>query len=288
MGFFGRKLTDQERAEELFSPYIDEQVTAEERRFLERYLAEHAESRAKFDMLKAAVQLTKTLPPVKAPRSFVLPRSMARQPTLRLRSGLALRLYPTMRFATVAVAALFVFALVGDLATQSRFAASPERQSVPLVALTTATAVAAQAPEASIAAEAPAPDEPMAEAAAPAPTEAPAPTTTATAASLAQALADTTTPPAPTQAPPAMADATAAGSGVVSGTPEAARVAPPAPTEGEPADLGASGDQNGFALRSAESPAPAQIDALRLAVAALAGLAVTLAVATLVLRQRAQ
>ena len=36
MGFLGRRLTDKERAEELFSPYLDGQVTDEERMFLER------------------------------------------------------------------------------------------------------------------------------------------------------------------------------------------------------------------------------------------------------------
>ena len=120
MGLFGRKLADQERAEELFSPYIDGQVTAGEKQFLERYLADHPEAREKFELLQAAVYMTKTLPPVKAPRSFVLPRSMARKPSP------ALRLYPVMRLATVAAIALFAFAFTGDLVTQSRFApASP-------------------------------------------------------------------------------------------------------------------------------------------------------------------
>ena len=104
MGFLGNKLTDEERAEELFSPYLDNQVTAEERKFLEQYLANHPEAHAKLNMLTAAVQMTKTLPTVKAPRSFVLPRSMARKPAL------ALRLYPMMRLATVAATALFIFA----------------------------------------------------------------------------------------------------------------------------------------------------------------------------------
>ena len=59
MRLLGRKLTDEQRAEELFSPYIDGQVNAEERRFLERHLADHPEAREKFELLKAAVQMTK-------------------------------------------------------------------------------------------------------------------------------------------------------------------------------------------------------------------------------------
>ena len=270
MSFWGRRLTDTERAEELFSPYIDGQVTAEERKFLDRYLADHPEARAKFGMLKAAVQLTKTLPPVKAPRSFVLPRSMARKP------GLALRLYPALRLATVAATALFVFALVGDLATTSRFAASREAQSVPLKAQPTGTAMATQAP-AALAAEAPAPA--ITEAAASAVTPAPDLTVTG----MAQAMAVTATLPAPT---PAGAAQVAATVGAAGGTPEAMRAA--APTEGAPGELVPSDEQNRMAFESveSESPTPAPIDALRLAVIALAGLAVILAAMTLILRRR--
>jgi len=114
MGLFGRKLTDQERAEELFSPYIDGQATAEEKQFLERYLADHPEAREELKLLQAAVQMTKKLPPVKAPRSFVLPRSMARQPSL------AVRMYPALRFATVAAMALFATTLIFALPSRAK------------------------------------------------------------------------------------------------------------------------------------------------------------------------
>ena len=277
MGFLGRKLTAGERAEELFSPYIDGQVTAEERTFLERHLADHPESRAKFEMLKAAVQLTKRLPPVKAPRSFVLPRSMARKPTLRLPlrlrsgqgSGLALRLYPVMRFATVAATALFVFALVGDLVTASRFATSPAAQSVPLGAGAQATAAATATQE---------PAAPAAE----------VPGLAATEAMTAQSSAFTVTETLPAPTPSAAAeDAAATDTSVTDGSP-AARAAAPAPTEAPPEESTAGDEQDRSALKSTQAPTSAQLDLLRVAVIVLAGLVITLAATTLVLRRRAQ
>ncbi|MGH2593592.1 MAG: anti-sigma factor family protein [Anaerolineae bacterium] len=254
-------MTDEERADELFSPYIDGQVTAEERTFLERYLADHPESRAKFEMLKAAVQLTKKLPLVKAPRSFVLPRSMARKPSF------ALRLYPVMRFATVAATMLFVFALAGDLATTSRFAASPESQSVLSLAQATAAATATQEPEVPLA-------------------EAPAPAATEAVTAQSQAVTITETLPAPTP-PAAAADAAATEGSVTDGTP-AARAAAPTEAPLEEEALTTRDDQDRLTRKSAEAPASAQIDVLRIAVIVLAGLAVILAATTLVLRRRAR
>ncbi len=269
MGFLRGKLTDEERAEELFSSYIDGQVTAEERRFLERYLADYPQAREKFELLKAAVQLTKTLPLLKAPRSFVLPRSMARKPTLRLGSGWALRLYPAMRFATVAATALFVFALVGDLATSSRLAA-PAPAAGMILSRSAATALV----------EAPA-------------AEAPAAAMTATPAPLATQEA-------------ALGEATG-GADVTKGTPEPAAAAqfaaPTASPPGEPdeemsrqaesvstpeptAEQSAERLQADTEAAAAEATGVAQIDVLRLAVIALAGLVVVLAAATLAVRRR--
>ena len=173
MGFLGRRLTDKERAEELFSPYLDGQVTDEERMFLERYLAAQPQAREKFDLLKAAVQLTKSLPPVKAPRSFVLPRSLARK------LSPALRVYPVMRLAPVAAMALFACAFARDLATQSRFIAS----APDVVSATPEAGLMAATLEATTAT----PEPPAAlEAAAPASTGAPRPTPAAAAPGLAR------------------------------------------------------------------------------------------------------
>ncbi len=262
MRLLGRNLTDEQRAEELFSPYLDGQVTAEERRFLEQYLADRPEAREKFELLKAAVRMTKTLPQMKAPRSFVLPRSMARK------SSLSLRLYPAMRLATVAAMALFVFALVGDLVTSS-FPAQPQAIMLP------------SAKSAEPQAATPAPTEPAVSEAAPAaaptatpaalPTEAPAPAGAATSTEAAVSVEAPSEPAAELAAP--------------TSEPERSRQAELAPT------AEAEADQSALALAdSAESPeaAPetAPISILRLAAIVLAVLAVMLAVTTLYLRRR--
>ncbi|HLF26507.1 MAG TPA: hypothetical protein VJG32_09225 [Anaerolineae bacterium] len=258
MSFLRNKRSDEERAEELFSSYIDGQVTAEERRFLERYLSGQPEARAKFELLKQAVQLTKTLPPVKAPRSFVLPRSMARKPSL------ALRLYPALRFATVAAMALFVFALAGDLVTSSRLAAPAAAPEMLLSSKSSATET---------------PEQPTAEAFAlqvPAPTAAPEPTLAPS-----DAMTDTATP-----APPAASELVTPTETELA-EPDESRLGALAPTPTATADQSA-GVQN---YASTEEPAPAtpalaQFDALRAIVIALAGAAVVLGTTTLVLRRR--
>jgi hypothetical protein len=259
MRLLGKRLTDEQRAEELFSPYLDGQVTAEERRFLDRYLADHPGAREKYSLLKAAVQMTQALPQVKAPRSFVLPRSMARKPKL------SLRLYPAMRLATVAAMALFVFALVGDLVSSS-IPAQPQANM--LISAKSAEPPAATEPAVGESAPAAAPT--MTPAAPP--TLAPAP---AGAAASTEAADSVEAPPAP-----------AAELAAPTSEPEASRRAGLAPT------AEAEADQSALALAdSAESPevAPeaAPISILRLAAIVLAVLAVMLAAATLYLRRRA-
>jgi len=268
MGLFGRKLTDRERAEELFSPYIDGQATAEEKQFLERYLADHPEAREELELLQAAVQMTKTLPAVKAPRSFVLPRSMARQPSL------AVRMYPALRFATVAAMALFAFALLGDLATSSRLQLAAPAPEMLLSERSREQTEPTSAPAAALAPAAPA------------------------------AMLTATPAPQSTQAPEAPAGAPAFDSSAATSEPGS----PAAPTAGatEPAmarqgevavTVEASADQSAMkaapasqpeSTSSVEQPPPAQVDALRLAVLVLSGLAVVLGATTLIIRRRAR
>jgi hypothetical protein len=274
MGVFGRNVTDAERAEELFSPYLDGQLSAEERAFLERYLSENREARAKFELLKRTVQLTRSLPPVRAPRSFVLPRSMARRPSL------ALRLYPAMRLATVAAMALFAFALVGDLATSSRLAA-------PQVAPSVMLSVAATAPAEVTALAAPAQMTPTA-----------LPTATPEPSELAALAAGTATPAAP------------AGATAPEGTPTTETQAEaPAPESAPPTEPPAADQQTAKAPEPTTAPtdearlrldgatadtsatqslSPQPFDLLRVAVVGLAGLTLLLAATTLILRQRAR
>jgi len=263
MRLLGNKLTDEQRAEELFSPHIDGQVTAEERRFLERYLADYPEARDKYAMLKAAVKMTKTLPQVKAPRSFVLPRSMARK------SSLPLRLYPAMRLATVAAMALFVFALVGDLVTSS-IPAQPQANMLLSAKSAEPQAAATQAAT-----------EPAVGEAAPAPAPTGTPGALPTQAPARAGAAASTEAADSVEAPPEPAAELAA----PTSEPEASRQAELAPT------AEAEADQSALALAdSAASPEPAletaPIGIFRLAVIVLAVLAVLLAAATLLLRQR--
>ncbi|HKZ86327.1 MAG TPA: hypothetical protein VJ793_22070 [Anaerolineae bacterium] len=264
MGLFGRKLADQERAEELFSPYIDGQVTAGEKQFLERYLADHPEAREKFELLQAAVYMTKTLPPVKAPRSFVLPRSMARKPSL------AVRMYPALRFATVAAMALFAFALIGDLTTSSRLQLAARAPEMVLSERSREqTEPAASAPAAQLAPAAPA------------------------------AMATATPEPQATQAPGAAGATTNVDATAVAREPALpaeqatpitdsmrAQLEQPAPTVEASADQSAMKAAESESTSSAEQPPPAQVDALRLAVLTLAGLAAVLGVTTLIIRRR--
>ncbi|HET7087719.1 MAG TPA: hypothetical protein VFL17_03625 [Anaerolineae bacterium] len=264
MGLFGRKLTDQERAEELFSPYIDGQVTAGEKQFLERYLADHPEAHEKFELLQAAVQMTKTLPPVKAPRSFVLPRSMARKPSL------AVRMYPVLRFATVAAMALFAFALIGDLTTSSRLQlAAPAREMVLSERSRELTEPAASAPAAQLFAATPA----AMPTATPAPQATPAPGAVG-----APANVDATTaaeePAPPSEQATAIADS------------RGAHLEQPTPTVEASADASAMKAEEPESISITEQPPPVQVDALRLAVLALAGLAAVLGVTTLIIRRR--
>jgi hypothetical protein len=258
MGFLSKKLRDEERAEDLFSPYIDGRVTVEERKFLERYLAQHPDAREKFDLLKMAVQLTKTLPAVKAPRSFVLPRSMARRPSL------AMRWYPIMRLATVAAVALFAFAFVGDLATQTRLA--PGSTSADMSVNRAAVS--------------------------PSPT--PAPTTEAAMmAAPAETPAEATAAPLPTQTPLAtgkstQTDSTAeAGNGLPGVRDETATPLALAEAQVAPTTTAAATSAPARTMQTAESPAqPVQMDLLRLTWMILAGLAVVFLATVLILRRR--
>jgi hypothetical protein len=271
MGWLGRKLSDAQRAEELFSPYIDGQVTADEQRFLERYLADHPEAREKFELLRAAVNMTRSLPQVKAPRSFVLPRSMARRPAL------AVRLYPAMRLATVAAMALFIFAVVGDLATTSRLA--PVAPLADMVLSRSAAVEATSIP----ATEAPA--APMAAALTPtaAPTASPAPPAVESA--LPAETEDGSRASEEAAEPTALAQMTAPAEsepGAQQDATEFALVATPEP-EATPAANRAD-DASKFA--EMQVPGAAQVDVLRLTVIGLGAASVILLAATLLLRQR--
>lgn len=102
--------TEHTRAEALFSAYIDQRVTADEKAFVERHVAACADCRAKLNATRAMVAALRTLPVVKAPRSFVLPREMERKPRASLFNW-----YPALRLATVLAAVAFIVTFAGDL-----------------------------------------------------------------------------------------------------------------------------------------------------------------------------
>lgn len=147
------QLTDHTRAGELFSAYIDRQVTADEREFVEQHVAACADCRAQLQATRSMVVALKTMPMVKAPRSFVLPRSMAvkSKPSI-------FNWYPTLRLATAFAAIAFVLVFAGDLLTVRPVGGGNLVMS--------ASSPAAEAPAAPIAPQqAPAPAQPLAKSA---------------------------------------------------------------------------------------------------------------------------
>ena len=115
--------TEHERVAALLSAYIDERVDTGERRLVEKHLQACAACRTDLATLRATVQAVQAMPAPRLPRSFTLPRSMARQPRPNWT-------FPIFRTATVVAAALFVMVLAGDMAGLSRWmpAAAPVRE----------------------------------------------------------------------------------------------------------------------------------------------------------------
>lgn len=98
------------QAGELFSAYLDNQASASERLFLEQHLAGCADCRAQLEVTRAMQASLRALPLVKAPRSFVLPREMARQPRRSI-----LTWYPALRLATTIAVVAFIIVFAGDV-----------------------------------------------------------------------------------------------------------------------------------------------------------------------------
>jgi hypothetical protein len=119
---------DHNRAEDLISAYLDQQVTAEERQFFERHIAACADCRAQLEATRSMVAALRAMPVVKAPRSFVLPREMARQPKRSIFAW-----YPALRLATALAAIAFVVLFAGDLLI-SRSGSGGAALSVPAAA----------------------------------------------------------------------------------------------------------------------------------------------------------
>lgn len=150
---------DHLRAQALFSAFIDHQTTADEKKFVERHLAVcDQDCRAVLAQTRSMISSTRSLPLVKAPRSFVLPKSMARQPARSIFAW-----YPALRLATSIAVIAFVVVFAGDLFSQRsvmlsanvpsaanapQLSAAPQPTTVALYAAPPESATIAQAPAA--------------------------------------------------------------------------------------------------------------------------------------------
>jgi len=247
--------TEHTRAETLFSAYIDQRVTADEKAFVERHVAACADCRARLNATRAMVAALHALPVVKAPRSFVLPREMERKPRASIFNW-----YPALRLATVLAAVAFIVTFAGDLMLSRPGGAT----MIPMQAA--APAAAPAAPEVSPKQAAPA--------APTAPTmEAPADTVRSLATPTGEAL---------------MAAGSAATLTDTATLSEPTTLAVEAPTE--PALAGemlTTTAAYSAAPTAATGPAEPQTDWLRVASVALGGLVIVLGAATLMARRGA-
>ena len=273
---------DHNRAEELISAYLDKRVSADEKDFFERHIASCADCRAQLEATRSMVAALRAMPVVKAPRSFVLPREMAKESR---RSFISL--YPALRLATVVAALTFVVLFAGDLLI-NRSGAIGASQSIPAAARAPALRQAPGAQPAAAPTTAPAAAE-ASNAAATAPVAPAAPTTApaalaapgAGAAAKSSATAIVTESPAlsPTTATPegaAAADASLQAQSLLSATSE--------PTKPAATQQTASAAAPPVAANVVEvTPA---IDPLRTIEIAVLVLAIVLGIATLVARRK--
>jgi hypothetical protein len=277
---------DHNRVEELISAYLDKRVSPEEQSFFERHIASCADCRAQLETTRSMIAALQAMPAVKAPRSFVLPREMAKQPKRSFMS-----LYPALRLATVVAAVAFVVLFAGDLligrsggnALQSIPAAAPARlevqapqaarQAAPTQEPTAAESVndAATAPSGGI--------EPPG-AGAPLPKAAISETLTMTASTAAASTATSM----PTATPATTATPAAAATAEVAQQMQATPAAIPAPAE--PLSDQQAGPASGLYVSTNVVTPPSAIDPLRIVEIALLVLAIVLGIATFVVRRK--
>ncbi len=107
------------RVDEWLSAYIDGALSPRERARLEDRLAQDADLRARLESLRQTVALVRGMPPVPAPRNFLLTPAMVQQPAPMVRqpAPAARRLAPALTFATAVSGLLCVILLVGNLMT---------------------------------------------------------------------------------------------------------------------------------------------------------------------------
>lgn len=131
-----------EKMDERLSAYIDGALSPSERARLERQLAEDPTLRARLEALRRTVALIRELPPVPAPRNFLLSPAMV----ARSAPPVARRLAPALTFATAISGILCLVLLVANLTTAgwSGLAAAPvpparEAEVAPMTGVAVAT-----------------------------------------------------------------------------------------------------------------------------------------------------
>jgi predicted anti-sigma-YlaC factor YlaD len=271
---------DHNRAEDLLSAYLDQQVTAVEKQFFELHVAACADCRAQLEATRSLVAALKAMPAVKAPRSFVLPREMAKQPKRSIFAW-----YPALRLATALAAIAFVVLFAGDMLLSRPGSGGGIAMSVPMAAPAPQMEQAAestQAPAATVVALA-------------APTEAPAPEVSNTVAATAPGAAAPAGAAAKSVSTETVTLTDTAATMLVAPTatvemPAVAAVPPTLETTPEPAADASSERAMAPAVEqpatTAVTPAAPPIDPLRAIEIALLALVVVLGIATLVVRRK--
>jgi hypothetical protein len=269
------QLTDHIRAGELFSAYIDQRTTADEQAFVERHVAACADCRAQLQATRSMVAALKAMPVVKAPRSFVLPRSMAVKPKPSIFNW-----YPALRLATVMAAVAFVLVFAGDVLTVRHGGGGNVVMSIPSTAAEAPAPLAPeQAPAAGLTMKSSPTDQPPSAQPAPAGAAPDAsaaraqPTATLEAADTGAAALNAQVAPTETLAADAMTDTVEA-----TATTTLAYAVEPTPMPAAESAVEAP-------IPAAAIAAPPSVDPLRLASIVLGGLVVVLGVATLVIRR---
>jgi anti-sigma factor RsiW len=258
MARWSGRANEHERVEALLSTYLDGRTNRAERALVEHHLKSCADCARNLATLSAMVTAVQKLPHVRAPRSFALPRSMAKQPRSTP------WLYPFLRSAAAVATLLFVVAVAGDLFTHGTLFTSAPKAAPAALSSTSIAMQAAATPQESAPQAAPPstsqslavqpPPEPAPPAAAPlasgttasgarqaAATPAPASTATtldqaaAPATEAPSAAAKAVSPETPVEPPteqPLGATGLGGGGGAAGQVPSATAVAPPRTLEG--------------------------------------------------------
>lgn len=100
-----------EKQQEALNAYLDDTLTPQQRRQVEKALAADAELRVELDQLRAIKQMMRQLPQRRARRNFTLDPALYGRP----RREPLIQAYPVLRTATVLTAFIFVFVIAANI-----------------------------------------------------------------------------------------------------------------------------------------------------------------------------